>query len=325
MNAPRLPQFIVPLIAAVVLLQALQSPARAAQGAEFITAVASTASKDYVRVKLSDGSFQPENYSFGIGGKWSGVTSDDTIDKLVFMDVARVISVPLANQNYLPAKDPKTTKLLIMVYWGTTQVSDPMSTSAAFVEYGAIRSEIGANPLPVLTKPSSGGMSLAAMNNAPQGDDAQMNELSAALTMVNVENTKRERLDYKNAQMLGYDSYDSSGLVGTDRGNWLGYTPLGAHQHDLVEEIESSRYFIVLMAYDFQVMWKQKKHKLLWETRFSINQPHNDFTKALPAMALYASKYFGQNSHGLIREPIRVGNVTVGEPTLVELLSDPKK
>jgi hypothetical protein len=323
MNAFRVPQLTVSLVIGAAMFFGAQSAAYAAQGAEFITAVSSTASKDYVRVKLSDGSFQAEDYSFGNGGRWSGPSSDETIDKLGFMDVARVIALPLAGQNYLPAKDPNKTKLLIMVYWGTTQVADRIQNSSAFIEYGTIRSEIGANPLPVVTKPSSNSMSLAAMNNAPTGDDMQMNELTSALTMINLENERRARIDYKNAMMLGYDS-DSGGLVGTDRGNWAGYTPLGVAQHDQVAEIEESRYFVVLMAYDFQLMWKQKKHKLLWETRFSINQPHNDFSKALPAMSEYASQYFGQNSHGLIRKPIREGNVTVGEPTLVELLSGPK-
>jgi hypothetical protein len=34
--------------------------------------------------------------------------------------VAQTIAVPLASQNYVPAKDPKSTRLMIMVYWGTT-------------------------------------------------------------------------------------------------------------------------------------------------------------------------------------------------------------
>jgi len=38
---------------------------------------------------------------------------------------------------------------------------------------------------------------------------------------------------------------------------------------------------VVLMAYDFQLLWKEKKHKLLWETRFSIRQRHNDFDRQL--------------------------------------------
>jgi hypothetical protein len=72
-------------------------------------------------------------------------------------------------------------------------------------------------------------------------------------------------------------------------------------------------------------MWKQKKHKLLWETRFSINERHNQFDRALPALAQYASKYFGQPSNGLLRSRVADGNVEIGEPTLIQFLTDPKK
>ena len=56
---------------------------------------------------------------------------------------------------------------------------------------------------------------------------------------------------------------ETQGLVGT---------PMEHRRTDLFQEIEQQRYFVVLMAYDFQLMWKAKKHKLLWETRFSVPQ-----------------------------------------------------
>ena len=82
---------------------------------------------------------------------------------------------------------------------------------------------------------------------------------------------------------------------------------------------------MVLMAYDFQLLWKQRRHKLLWETRFSINERSNQFDRALPAMAQYASRYFGQASNGLLRMRVPEGNVEVHEPTLIEFLSEPRK
>ena len=90
-------------------------------------------------------------------------------------------------------------------------------------------------------------------------------------------------------------------------------------------EIEQNRYFVVLMAYDFQLLWKQKKHRLLWEARFSVNEQHNQFDKALPAMAQYAARYFGQPTNGLIRQRLLNDRVDIGEPTLIQYLSGPKK
>ena len=49
---------------------------------------------------------------------------DPTFDGLGFPNIARTLAVPLASQKYLPAHDPQSTKLLIMVFWGTTFGAD---------------------------------------------------------------------------------------------------------------------------------------------------------------------------------------------------------
>src|ERR1019366_9881124 len=104
----------------------------AAEGAEGTTAVASRVSTDYVRRKLPDGSFEPEAYAFGKGGNWGSPVGDEAFDRLGFLDVARVIPVSLAERNYVPAKDPEKTRLLILVYWGTTDVPEPTNESSAY-------------------------------------------------------------------------------------------------------------------------------------------------------------------------------------------------
>jgi len=96
-----------------------------------VTAVSSKVSDDYSRAKRADGSFAPEFYSFGEGGRWN-TSPDPTMDPLKFTDVARTIAVPLAGQNYLPGHDPKAIKLLIMVYWGTTASAGGSSSSVAY-------------------------------------------------------------------------------------------------------------------------------------------------------------------------------------------------
>jgi hypothetical protein len=113
------------LAAGMGLLLVSLLPAGAQDSINGVTAVSARANKDYARSRLPDGSFQPEGYAFGDGGNWGGEIKDATIDKLKFIDVARVIAAPLASQKYLPARDPEKTKLLIMVYWGTTAVPLP--------------------------------------------------------------------------------------------------------------------------------------------------------------------------------------------------------
>src|SRR5580658_3552677 len=79
-------------------------------GANDITAVSGRTSKDYVRARLNNGSYAPETYAFGKGGNYSGAMWDLSIDKLTFLEVAHMIAIPLASQNYLPSADPKTAR-----------------------------------------------------------------------------------------------------------------------------------------------------------------------------------------------------------------------
>lgn len=190
-----------------------------------------------------------------------------------------------------------------MVYWGTTAVPPPPSESVAYQNYQAAQEEYQ-----ILLS---------------EGDGIDANAvLNAGLAQAMVENAKRDHLDFMNAAMLGYDS---TGLIGTDYGAAISRTAFGVDQRDQVAEIEEHRYFVVLMAYDFQLVWKQKKHKLLWETRFSINEGHNRFDKALPVIAAYASQFFGQSSNGLLRTQVLQGRVEVGEVKSLGEVEEPKK
>jgi hypothetical protein len=85
-----------------------------------------------------------------------------------------------------------------------------------------------------------------------------------------------------------------------------------------MSQVEINRYYVILRAYDFQTAWKEKKLKLLWETRFSLGQRLHDFGKNLPTMAQSASIYFGHDSYGLIYRPVPEGRVEVGEATVLE-------
>jgi hypothetical protein len=239
------------------------------------TAVFSGTSEDYIRNRLPDGSFKGETYGFGRGGFYGSATRDDTIENEGFMDIARVIALPLAEKNFVPTRDPKNAKLLIMVYWGATSGTlDPSSENFQYERADRPKSE---NRSFDLLGPISFQGGLADLHNAMiLGYAGEIAKTHPRLGVIN--NVKRD---------------------------------------DLIDDIEHNRYFVVLMAYDFQLLWKEKKHKLLWETRFSIREQGNDFGKMLPSMAKYASQYFGQDSHGLVRRAIPEGNVEIGVPKTV--------
>ncbi|HZZ18463.1 MAG TPA: hypothetical protein VFE25_03795 [Opitutaceae bacterium] len=299
---------LVRIAVLTALLASGAGKARAEDNAPGITGVEAVSSKvapDYVRAKAADGSYVPEYYSFGKGGNWGGEFKDDTIDKLSFIDIAKGVAPSLQAQKYLPASDPKVTKLLIMVYWGTTAVPLPYDEDPLYRAYSNALEE-----------------SQILLSGVPPQVEESDDVLSSGMHELNIANGIRDRLDFKNASMLGYDA---GGVVGTDRGKYLSHTAFKNEGNDQLEEIEQNRYFIVLMAYDFQLLWKTKKHKLLWEARFSISQKHNQFDKALSSMTQYASKYFGQPTNGLVRQRLLDAHVEIGDPTLIQFLGDEKK
>lgn len=306
-------RFKIWLFCACATFSAFQPVAVAADPVVGITAVSSKATKDYSRTRLADGSYQSELYAFGEGGYWGSQLSDVSIDKLKFLDIARVIAPPLAAKNYLPSKDPNKTTLLIMVYWGTTTVPPPVEDDPLYQNYQQAISQ--------------SGILLSQRSGEPQAvqdilTDEANSVLTAGLRQLSVANHDRDVLDFKNASMLGYDA---DGLIGTEFGKNVEHTALGTTYKDEVSEIEDNRYFVVLMAYDFQLLWKKRQHKLLWETRFSINERHNHFDAALPAMAAAASKYFGENTKGLVRKEVREGQVNIGEVKSLGEVSPPGK
>jgi len=276
-------------------------------------AISSKASSDYVRQKLADGTFEPETIAFARGGVLNG-TEGGTKDMLEFMDVAKVMAGPLGSQGYVSSKDLKATRLLIVVYWGTTRTPEHASSSAASQNLASANAAAMAanhpqvvrfNPNDSMAPPQiAQGSMYGYQVRSPEQVDLD-NALTGALAASAAEDDQRAQLDALNANMLGYDSvYSGTAQV---RG-----TALEFRQRDLAEELEARRYFVVLMAYDFQLMRTQKKAKLLWETRFSVRERTSDLSGQLAAMAASAARYFGRDSGKLVHAPLPVGHVDVG-------------
>jgi len=162
---------------------------------------------------------------------------------------------------------------------------------------------------------TSGRAQEAAVASAmkAQADSA----LQQSLLLTHAANRQRDRQNTENAAILGY-AYEMRKFEGS------AISPaLKQRRQDILEEIEESRYYVVLMAYDFQELLKNKRKKLMWETRFSIRQRRNDFSKELAAMVESASHYFGENSDGLKRRSMREGHINLGELKIIQV--EPEK
>jgi hypothetical protein len=296
---PRVFLSIACLATAAALLATL--PCRASDEVE---AIASKVSKDYVRRKLPDGTFRPESYVFGKGDNLGGARVDPTIDKMEFMDVARVIAVPLAEKRYLPTSDPKTTNLLIMVYWGTTRAPEYAneSNSLDLMQKANVQMEVAKKMMAQAAAGTSRNAKMIAAAEAAAVDDA----LLAATIGVQAENQRREDVDMKNATLLGYDSW----WIATNSA--MDGSPLGRRKADMNAELEEDRYFVVLSAFDYQALVKTRKMKFQWEVRFSIREHGTAFDTSIARMVAKASEYFGRDSGGLQHVDLPIGKVEIG-------------
>jgi hypothetical protein len=208
-----------------------------------------------------------------------------------------------------------------MVYWGTTAGSLGSPASQSYRNLQASQISSATNPASV---PGAWGNSLTAAalpfsvhNGKGAGAESQASKgpPAAVLDMILATERMRTYIDSENAKKLGY----------TDemlRYEPLQFTPARIHRDDLYEEVGRNRYFIVLEAYDFQLLRTQNKHTIVWEARYSIDEGGNDFSEKLAAMTQAAARYFGQSSNGLQRRSLPETNVRFGEFKVLDYMPE---
>jgi hypothetical protein len=114
--------------------------------------------------------------------------------------------------------------------------------------------------------------------------------------------------DMLNARLLGY----------AQKLELARDIPTFSIAQDIFDEIQESRYFIVMQAFDFQLLRKEHRQKLLWETRFSIREQGNAFAEQIRPMAVRASQFFGNGNGKLVRRAFPKAEVRVGDPIEVK-------
>ncbi len=257
------------------------------------TALFAKVSNGYVRQKLPNGSFKHEYYALSNGGYTPGLGRDGTIDAVPFSTIGVMLIKLLAKQHYYLAQNSKSAELLLVVSWGKTiPLSDGVTRNAqtnVFTAMNQIKLAKG-------TGSSNVGFVREPTGAADPGVlSAAQSEMEGAVMEMQLFNSMREKADESNARLLGYMQEIN------ERNNQTRFAGAGTAFNDLIEDIESERYYVIVAAYDFRAATQEKKQKLLWTTRISIQAQHNKFDEALAAMLATASHKFGQESGGLIR------------------------
>ncbi len=314
------------ILAGIVALATLATGSVAAE--TVATAVYSRISKGYKREKAKDGSFLPEYYVMTEGGRIEGTASDITVDKVTYLEVAGIARQLLATQNYHLAETKEQAKLLLVLNWGSTIAPNGMHQQQNVASLRSAMASLGMDQYRLnnpsdsdagAARPVYEGQDLAknatsGFNRSPQwATNEEMAVVNAAGSVDNSfmqslsDDRVRDRLNEANARVLGYVD-DLAAANGIHR-----YAGGGDRYNDLIGDVEESRYYIVVSAYDFPELLKKNKRKLLWQTRVSVRSPGNSFNDTYLAMLKNASLYFGQNSGKLVRGEGTKGTVELGE------------
>lgn len=267
------------------------------------TVVYARVGNGYQRERAPDGRFQAEYYALSNGGRIVGTSSDSSIDRVTYPEVAEIAAGLLQSQNYHYAQSKEQAKLLIVLNWGTTHGYNNSNYTYAVQQLGQA---VAQSKLKGMYEPTGSG------ENVP-----------VDFTEMAMENRVRDTRNLPNAKILGYlDAINQAD--GIQR--WAGG---GDRYNDLLADIEEPRYYIVISAYDFPALDKTGKKKLLWQTRVSVRSPGNSFDQSFAPMLKSASRFFGQDSLRLVRSDETKGTVEMGELKFLgearEALPEPAK
>ena len=285
-----------------------------------VTAVFSRSFNNYTRPVDADGKDKVMTYVVAKGGYARGFGSDASIDNVKFAGIVRILARYLAKDRLYPAKDGKKADLMLVIHWGKTIPYDGAAYSN-LVDQGLQGFELlqqlggGIGRPPGINPDNRGKVS------GPMAAEAE-SEMVQGMLMIQFAGRMRDDADEKNANLLGYTAdlrYRNVPSL---------FAGAGSAYYDLLDDVESERYYVAVTAYDFQDALRRNHKKGLWRTVVSIAARGNRFDEKLAAMLADASRYFGRDTGRLVRQFEYTPHVTIGDLELLGVVGDdslPKK
>lgn len=259
------------------------------RGDNFVT-VFTSATPAYLKKRADKGSNKVETYIFMPGRFLESSIRDHSVERAKFVDVAKALVPGLHNSSYVPAKSVTEADLLLVVHWGVTKgnggnslldMRDPQDvydlrqtyTDLHTAEVNAVLQEGG--PGSSVT-PS---MILATGLSRQYQDDLQFQQVE--------KETKTSPYGTTFAELLGF----SAEFAKDER------RPVASEMaKTLASLLEKDRYFLVIMAYDWQHWLKERKMVRVWVSRLSIPSPGVNFQIAVHRMNLAGGDSFGTSN-----------------------------
>ena len=291
----------------LVLLTAV--PLLCAKEDSLVIAVHSQANGSYGRQLLPDGNIKPQTYVVGNGGMFGQPSPAKVVDHVTFPSLVRLLAPKLVQQNFYPSRNAMAADLLLVVSWGeTTPFSDAYLKNANANLSSAMNSRSVAES--AVKESMDRGERQFSMDGiqspARSVRDAARDDAESQLFQAQLFEQLRIQSNEATARLLGYVEEINR------RNNPSRFAGTGDYFNELINDLETPRYYVIVQAYDFQAAVKENRRQLLWSTRISIPASGSEFDKCLPAMLADASEYFGRSSGRLVRR-YRTGVVKMGE------------
>lgn len=212
----------------------------------------------------------------------SGNFRDKGLEKTPFGTILDTLASDMEAQNFYPAPSTNEGDMLIVIHWGVTGVEEDLNDIMGDTSFGT-DSDFGGDP-------SEGG-------DLDTSDSYSDNYIYS----------ENRRNNVSNAKLLGFDKALNKRNLSS------------SEERELREMLEDERYFIILMAYDWQKMLTEKTTELIWSTRFSLDSLGVSFADAYPALSRGAVPYLATTLNDLSknRTHLGTGKVKVGELEIV--------
>ena len=264
------------------------------QAANFVT-VKAWASEEYLKERAREPNNRIQSYQFMEGRRYMGKSADDEVINMTFIDLATDLAQHLAIQDFYPNPVMGEGELLIVVNYGVTDYEEDMMEVLGITSEESV---LGQDVSQVDVSTSSAA-DITALFDA-------IDTIAGTSSLTDGFNSGNSMSRKEKAFMLGIDDIP-------EKPDHL------TSDNEYEEMLRESRYFVVLLAYDYQLLTKTGEKKLLWSTRYNIRTAGQSYQAAIKEMNLVAGDYFGKNFKNLTRKRLDDDSrVKIGEVEVIE-------
>ena len=255
----------------------------------------SEASNTYNEVKENDGEAKYETYVFIKGNFYDSDFADKSLRTASFEEVATTLAENMKQRNYYPSSSPSEGDLLIVVHYGTTSVEPDLEELFMLDSTDPYAQE----------ETGLGGFYSEGSEEEPGFSEVYSDDFVdlADLSDFGANNTAQYQQTMRNNRLGISKALNRKNITSTE-------------EFDLRVEMQDERYFIILMAYDYEKLRSENERELLWTTRFSVPSIGTNFEDAYPALARAASAYYGTSLEKYAKTSTHFGTGTVDIGTL---------